>query len=140
MDSQELISFFQNNDKYAQYLGIELLDIKPGYAKAQLDIKEHHKNGLDITHGGAIFSLADLVFAAASNSHGNPAVAINANISFLKAGTTGRITAEAFENSCGAKLASYTINVTNEQGELCALFQGMVYRKRGSLKPEGDNS
>lgn len=136
MDSQELISFFNNNDTYAQYLGINVVDIKPGYAKAYLDIKDHHKNGLRITHGGAIFSLADITFAAASNSYGHPAVAINANISFLKAGTNGRVTAEAFENSCGTKLASYTINVTNEQGEICAIFQGMVYRKQGIIKFE----
>ena len=39
-------------------------------------------NGEGLTHGGAIFGLADLVFAAASNSHGNLALALNVNISF----------------------------------------------------------
>lgn len=133
MDTQELATFFNTHDTYAKFLGIEVLEVRQGYARAQLDIKDHHKNGLRIAHGGAIFSLADLAFAAASNSYNTPAVAINVNISYLKAETGGLLTAEAFENSCGPKLASYTINVTNEDGELCALFQGMVYRKKGKL-------
>ena len=81
MDTKEFIS----KDKFASYLGIELLEMEEGRAKAKLDISDKHLNGIGTAHGGAIFSLADLTFAAASNSYGNIAVAINANISFFKA-------------------------------------------------------
>ncbi|WP_332309205.1 PaaI family thioesterase [Methanosarcina lacustris] len=83
--------------------------------------------------GGALFTLADLAFAAASNAYGTAAVGINANISFVKAGTKGTLTAEAKENSINPKIATYTVNITDDEGDLVAIFQGMVYRKKFSL-------
>jgi acyl-CoA thioesterase len=80
--------------------------------------------------GGAIFTLADFVFAAAVNSHGTVAVAINVSISFVKAVTNGTIIAEAREIAQGPKLASCTVHVTDEQGALVAVFQGLAYRKK----------
>ena len=124
---------FLKNDRFAAMLGIDLLEAANGKAKAKLEIKEQHLNTIDIAHGGAIFSLADFTFAAASNSHGTVAVAINANISFVKATGKGILTAEAFEVSKNRKLATYTINVTNSKNELIASFQGMVYRKKDTF-------
>ena len=71
-------------DKYAAYLGIELLEAGEGYCKVRLPIKEQFLNAADVVHGGLIFTLADVAFAVASNSHGQLALAINANISFLR--------------------------------------------------------
>ena len=121
---------FLQKDKYAVFLGIELLELSDGYAKARLDIKEDHLNGHNIVHGGAVFSLADLAFAAASNSHGNVALAINASISYLKAAPGGSLYAEARELSLNHKLATYAVDITNENNEKIAIFQGMVYRKK----------
>ena len=126
MDVREFLS----RDRFAELLGIELLEAADGKAKARLEITEKHLNALDTAQGGAIFSLADLVFAAASNSHGNVAVGINANISFLKSAGKGFLYAEAFETSRNSKIASYNINITNEMGDLIASFQGMVYQKK----------
>ncbi len=129
----EPIKKFFTRDKFAEHVGIELLAVSEGYARAALDIKPYHLNAVGIVHGAAIFSLADLVFAVASNSHGTVAVAVNASISFLKATSSGRLFAEASEVSRNAKLASYTIRITNEQEQLIATFQGMVYRKKDKI-------
>ena len=52
------------------------------------------------THGGVVFSLGDMAFGAASNSHGQTAVALNVGINFLKASKSGdRLIAEATEQS-----------------------------------------
>ncbi|MBN2468316.1 MAG: hotdog fold thioesterase, partial [Deltaproteobacteria bacterium] len=88
---------------------------------------------VDIAHGGAIFTLADLAFAVAANSHGTVAVAVSVTISFLKAVTGGTVTAEAREVSLNPKLASYSVTVTDENGTVIALFQGMAYRKKEKL-------
>ena len=130
----QTIRNFLKNDRFAEHNGIELLEISPGRAKAKLQIKDYHLNGANIVHGGAIFGLADLVFAAASNSHGTIAVAINANISFLKASAGGTLYAEAREISKNPKLGTYTIDVTNEDEEIVAVFQGMVYRKKDKIE------
>ena len=129
----ENIKRFLKNDKFAEHVGIQLLEVSKGGAKAKLDINEKHLNGANIVHGGTIFILADFVFAAASNSHGTIALAINANISYLKAVSSGTLIAEAKEVSLNPKLATYTIHVTNERDDLIAIFQGMVYRKKDRI-------
>ncbi|MGM0424712.1 MAG: PaaI family thioesterase [Thermodesulfobacteriota bacterium] len=125
--------FFNTHDQLARHLGIKVLEASQGQAQAQMEIRPEHKNGLDMVHGGAIFTLADLAFAAASNSRGRSAVAINAHISYLKSAHSGILRAEAQEVSMGPKLASYTVHVYDQAGEVCAVFQGMVYRKQVEL-------
>jgi acyl-CoA thioesterase len=126
MDSSDL---FFTNDAWAQEAGIELLEVSPGRAKVRMRIAGWHKNSHGTVHGGAIFTLADTAFALASNSHGIPAAAINAHISYMKAATAGTLYAEAGEFSLNPKIATYTVTVTDDAGEKIALFQGMVYRK-----------
>jgi acyl-CoA thioesterase len=127
------IKEFFKNDRFAAHSGIELLEVSEGYAKARMHIMDHHLNGIDVVHGGAIFTLADLAFAAASNSHGTVAVAINASIWYVKAATKGTLIAEAKEVSLNPKLATYSIAVTDEGGDIFAAFEGMVYRKKQTI-------
>jgi len=132
----EIKEFIQEKDYFAGHVGIELLDVSKGSARAKMDIKKHHLNGVGIVHGAAIFALADLVFAAASNSHGTVALAINVNISFVNAGKCKTLYAEAAELSRNPKLATYHIPVVDENGTLIATFNGMVYRKKDRFVPE----
>ena len=120
---------FFKNDRFAAHANIELVSVSPGQARARMTLHPHHLNGYGTVQGGAIFTLADFAFAAASNSHGTVAVAINVSITFMKAGTTGTLWAEARELSRNAKLGSYTVEVKDDAGDLVALFQGLVYRK-----------
>jgi acyl-CoA thioesterase len=121
-------SFF-SNDAWAQEAGIELMEVSAGRAKVRMRIAGWHKNSHGTVHGGAIFTLADTAFALASNSHGIPAAAINAHISYVKAATSGTLYAVAEEFSVNPKIATYTVTVTDDLGEKIAHFQGMVYRK-----------
>lgn len=123
------IKEFFTQDRYAQLSGIELLSVTPGHAVAQMRIHSHHLNAVGSVQGGAIFTLADLAFAAASNAHGKVAVGINVSITYMKAVSSGTLRAEAREVSANPKLASYTVNITNEHNTLIAVFQGLVYRK-----------
>lgn len=130
---KELMEFFERKDRFAALAGIELLEIGEGYAKARMKIEERHLNGVDVVHGAAIFTLADLAFAAASNSHGTVALAINVNISFMKAARSGTLTAEARELTRNPKLGTYEVRITDDAEDLVAIFQGMVYRKKERL-------
>jgi acyl-CoA thioesterase len=120
---------FFEADIFARQAGVELIDVSPGKARVRMKIGEQHMNSHRTVHGGAIFTLADTAFALASNSHGIPAAAINAHISYLTAARSGILFAEAEEYARNPKLASYTVQVTGDQGEKIAIFQGMVYRK-----------
>ena len=121
------------NDRFAAHCGIELLAVSPGQARAKMVLQPHHLNGLGTTQGGAIFTLADFTFAAASNAHGTVAVAINVSLSFLKATRAGALWAEARELPRSAKLGTYTVEVKDDAGDLVAIFQGMVYRKKENI-------
>lgn len=129
----ESIRSFFKNDRFAEFCGIELLEVSPGHAKVRMEIKDHHLNGMGTAHGGVIFTLADFCFAVAANAHGIVAVAINTSITFTRAAHRGMLFAEASENSVNPKLGAYTVRVTDEQDEVIAIFQGLAYRKKEKI-------
>jgi acyl-CoA thioesterase len=118
------------NDQFAALSNIELLSVSPGRATARMTLHPHHLNGIGTVQGGAIFTLADFAFAAASNSHGTVAVAVNASITFMKAATTGTLWAEAKELAKNFKIGTYSVEIKDDQGDLIAQFQGLAYRKK----------
>jgi len=59
------------NDHFSQWLGIEVLEVKEGFARIQMCVTSEMLNGHGIAHGGISFSLADSAFAFASNAHGS---------------------------------------------------------------------
>jgi acyl-CoA thioesterase len=127
------IKDFFKNDLFAAHNDIELLEAGDGVARAKMKLHSHHMNGLGAVHGGAIFTLADFVFAAACNSHGTLSVALNVSITFIKTATSGTLWADAREVSRNSKVGSYSVEVKDDQGELVAQFQGLAYRKKDKL-------
>ena len=123
------MQWFLDRDRFARMLGIRIVEARPGYAKTAMDLTDDHRNGAGVAHGGAIFSLADLAFAVASNAHGKLSLAVAASISYVKAGKGKTLYAEAREVSLGCKMGTYAITITNDAGEAVAAFQGTVYRK-----------
>mgnify|MGYP000312525960 CR=1 FL=1 len=130
----ENIKAFFDRDSFAKHCGIELVSVSPGHALARMSVQPHHLNGYRTVQGGAIFTLADFAFAAASNAHGQVAVAINVSITFIKAATAGTLLAEAREVAANPRLGTYTVHVTDEQRALVALFQGLAYRKSETVE------
>lgn len=128
----ELRSFF-GGDRFAARNGIELLELEEGRALARLAVSGEHLNSAGVVQGGAIFTLADFAFAAASNSRGKVALAIEAHVTFLRAVREGVLLAEAREESGSRRLSTCTVRVTDEGGELVALFTGTAYRKDDPL-------
>jgi len=132
MGLEQLKKYF-SKDAFAELCGIEILDAGPGYAKTRLLVDKRHLNGINVAHGGIVFTLADMAFAAAAHTRGMSAVAINTTISFIKAGKTDSLYAEAREVSRNRKLATYTVKVTDGSGEVIALFQGTAYIRAESI-------
>ena len=132
-NDMDLLKKFVQQDHFARHIGVELLEYGGGSARAKMPIRKHHMNSAGTVHGGALFSLADAVFSAASNSHGILALAINVSISFFKAVTGGTLFAEADEISLNPRLATYLVTISDEAGNRIALFQGTVYRKKDNI-------
>lgn len=129
---EKILKLFKN-DRYADLSNIEVVDISTGKATTRMKVSDIHLNSIGTVHGGALFTLADFTFALAANSHGTVTVAINANISYLKAVETGVLTAEARELSSGGRIGSYTVDIYDDSLDLVAVFQGMAYRKRDKI-------
>lgn len=129
----KILEYFQQ-ENFGKSSGMSLTEVSKGHAKVEMKIEKRHLNVLGTVHGGAIFTLADMAFAAASNSHGTVAVAINCDISFVKAVSEGYLFAEAKETSINPKISTYDVIVTNEKEETIAIFNGMAYRKKDKLK------
>jgi acyl-CoA thioesterase len=117
------------SDPYCETLGIEVTDLEPGSARTTLTVTEDLLNFHGTPHGGAIYSLADAAFAAASNSHGRAAVALETNISYLEPVETGEtIAATAAETHVAGRTAEYEVVVADSGGDRIATFRGRVYR------------
>ena len=122
-------------DAFTNFLGATVEAIDTGYSRVSLVVTDSMLNFHGITHGGIVFGLGDIAFAAASNSHGTTAFALNVNISFLRATQAGdHLVAEAREVNLGGATALYDIIVTEKKSQqLVAKSQAMVYRKRESF-------
>lgn len=119
-----------DKDAFAKYMGIIINEIKPGYACATLRITKEMLNGVGVTHGSVLFTLADIAFAAASNSHGPVALGLNVNINYLKPTREGAVlTATAREESLTKRTGVYRMEVRDEFDNLIAVAEGLVYRK-----------
>jgi acyl-CoA thioesterase len=117
-------------DPYGRWLGIELLELRPGFCRAGLTLAPHMANFHGSSHGGAIFSLADFAFAGACNGHGEPAVALTVTIQFHAAVRVGsRLVAEARETRQGRRAGFYATTVTDEaDGTVVATCQAVSLR------------
>ncbi len=102
----------------AAHLGIEVEEIRPGYARGRMPVSAHTLNFHGVAHGGATMALADTLFAAASNSHGTKALAVDMHTEFLSAGMLGDVlVCQAEELSRTARMAVYRVSVVAESDQ-----------------------
>ncbi|HEX7847001.1 MAG TPA: hydroxyphenylacetyl-CoA thioesterase PaaI [Chitinophagaceae bacterium] len=132
--SQQVVAHMMKHDLFSQWLGIEVLEVKEGYSKIKMIVREEMINGFGIVHGGIAFSLADSAFAFACNNRNNLSVALDTSINFIKPVHVGDLlTAEAKELHNGKSTGLYHITITNQNDHPVALFKGTCFRTNKSL-------
>ncbi|HTH77533.1 MAG TPA: hydroxyphenylacetyl-CoA thioesterase PaaI [Ramlibacter sp.] len=120
-----------------EFLKMELLNCEPGSAVMRMQVREEMLNGHEICHGGLIFTLADSTFAFACNSHNKVTVAAGCSIEFLKPGKLGDVlTCEGVERVLQGRHGIYDMKVTNQRGEVVAMFRGKSAHVQGTVIPE----
>ncbi len=126
------------HDAYAELTGLEVLRADPGYAEVRLPVTPKILNGHGNVHGGAIFTLADYAGALASNMHGDPTMATNGSISFLRSAGDGFLLAKAKTVKAGRRMKFLAVEIFDSRDQLVALFQGgaiTVERKKPNVPP-----
>lgn len=124
-----VVAHMMKHDLFSQWLGISVNDVREGYSKITMEVRPEMINGFGIVHGGIAFSLADSAFAFACNNRNNLSVALDTAINFTKPVKVGdKLTAEANEMHNGRSTGIYHIRVSNQAGELVALFKGTCFR------------
>ena len=122
------------DDNASKWLGMQIEEVRPGYARLSMNVTPNMVNGHDLCHGGLIFTLADSTFAFACNSHNQRAVAAGASIEFLAPAFLGDVlTAEGIEQVLKGRTGVYDMKVTNQKNELIALFRGKSATIKGLL-------
>jgi acyl-CoA thioesterase len=123
-------------DPAVRALGIRVDEVRPGYARMSMRVRDDMLNGHHLCHGGLIFTLADSAFAYACNNRNQNTVASGCTIDFLAPGKPGDLlVAEAVEQSLAGRTGVYDITVTNQEARRIALFRGRSYRIQGEVIP-----
>lgn len=130
----QVVDHMMQHDLFSQWLGIEVLEIKEGYSKIKMVVRNEMINGFGIVHGGVAFSLADSAFAFACNNRNLLSVALDTSINFLKPVHVGDVlTAEAKELHSGKSTGLYHITITNQHEHVVAVFKGTCFRTNKKL-------
>lgn len=132
--AHDVVTHMMQKDLFSQWLGIEILDVKEGYSKIQMTVRQEMINGLGIVHGGIAFALSDSAFAFACNNRNILSVALDTSINFTKPVHVGDVlTAEAKELHNGKSTGLYHIIISNQNDHIVALFKGTCFRTNKTL-------
>lgn len=127
------IAFLQEKfaqEGYARFLGMELEELREGYARVRMTIRDNYHNIFATAHGGALFSLLDEAFELACNSHVEDAVAISVTVHYVKPVIEGEVIAEAREVALTTRTGIYDITACDASGHPVAFARALCYRKR----------
>ena len=126
-----LKDFLNTGDRFAAGCGARLVEISPGTATAMMEVTAGHLNAGGVCQGGAIFTLADLVFAALVNQRENLTFAINSTIYYHVSARAGDTLRAEGRLSCDHhRIPSAEVSVTNQEGIRIATFTGQAYTGR----------
>jgi acyl-CoA thioesterase len=130
---------FEADRATREFMGIELVSCEPGRAVLRMPVREAMLNGHDICHGGMIFTLADSTFAYACNSRNHATVAAGCSIEFLRPAHRGDVLmCEGREQVLQGRHGVYDMRVTNQHGQVVALFRGKSTQIKGHVIEEAE--
>lgn len=132
-----LLEQLNSIDHFAHSSGVSISHIEVGMATTEMTVSPNHLNGAGVCQGGALFTLADLAFAAVTHSHGIVTLGIENSIVFHKSARLGEhLTATCRECLDHHRLPYCTMEIRKDSGELIASATGLAYRTKTQMEFE----
>jgi 1,4-dihydroxy-2-naphthoyl-CoA hydrolase len=117
-------------DALAELIGLEHLEAGEGLARARVPVSERILQPYGLVHGGVYPVLAEIVCSKATHDavaqEGKLALGQSNNTSFLRPISEGHVNASAEVRHRGRTSWVWQVEVTDDQGRLCALIQVVV--------------
>ena len=115
---------FTRSFGFDAFYGLELLEIGQDFARAQLAVKDHHKQPFGLVHGGLYASMAEALASYATASvvvpKGQSASGMSNLTSFLRPITEGIVHALATCKHAGRTTWVWEVELTDDHRRLCA--------------------
>jgi 1,4-dihydroxy-2-naphthoyl-CoA hydrolase len=110
---------------FAEEVGVEWIDLDPDNARARIRIEPRHLQPFGIVHGGVYASLAESLCSAATygavRDDGLVAMGQSNDTTFLRPISDGYANATARSRHRGRTTWVWDVDVTDDEGRLCAL-------------------
>ena len=122
---------FFAGDRFATESGMTLEELDESHAVTSVEIGARHRNALGGVMGGAIFTLADLAFAALTNDRERAVVAQQVSVNYLAAPKGSRLVATARYKKDGRSSCVVNVDIVDDSGREVAQFVGTGFKLRG---------
>ena len=126
-DVDEARAYFEG-DRFAVENGMQIDALGESWAECSMTLAPRHRNANGGVMGGAIFTLADFAFAAASNNRHRPTVGQQVSVNFLSAARGARLIARAVCKKDGRTSCVYNVDVRDDTGRDVAQFIGTGFK------------
>lgn len=136
MDHQKFIDYFNGHDQFSIESGVRLTKLGQGFAEAEMDFSSKRTNFMGTMHGGALFTLADVVAGTALLSHGSLCVTLSTSINYIRPASSGKLRAVAHETHCGAKIGVCDVTIFNEGNHVVCTCTYTMYMTGKPLPAE----
>lgn len=118
---EEVEEFFKNDRFAYNQAQCRIVEARKDHAVAEMVLDEKiHFNADGNVMGGAIFTLADYAFAAATMCGTAHSVSLTSTIEFLSASRGEKLIATCDADRSGRKVGFFTTDVTDDTGKLIA--------------------
>ena len=115
---------------FAEEIGTEWIDLDPDSARARIKVEPRHLQPFGVVHGGVYASLAESLCSAASynavREHDQVALGMANSATFLRPITEGHVNATARARQRGRTTWVWDVELTDDEGNVCALVRMTV--------------
>lgn len=120
-DLEEARNYFKDDRFATEASGIIIEAVDDGYAKCSMKIEDRHRNAVNQVMGGAIYTLADFVFAVATNTKDHWTVTTVSQISYIGTVKGDTLYGESRCIKDGRRTCFYEIEIKDDLDNLIAV-------------------